>query len=145
MTVHNNKTSAGLVKLLQQRLNWQDILTSLNTDFRVIMLICKLIQEIVLMYAMNSNGANKNLPYLRSLDVLKKGVSMNGYSESFIYGRAGFISTSNSIVYNINQVKVISMIRFQSDNNSRDHAELYIIETPDGRKGTFEKTAGSLQ
>jgi hypothetical protein len=88
---------------------------------------------------MNKNIANKNLPYLKSLDVLRKGVLKNGYTESFEYGNKGVISSGNNAVYDISQVKVISMFRFQSDNDSGPHTELYIVETPDGRKGTFEK------
>ncbi|RYE57738.1 MAG: hypothetical protein EOP48_05155 [Sphingobacteriales bacterium] len=88
---------------------------------------------------MNKNAANKTRPYLRSLDELKKGVYNHGYTENFIYKGSGHLSTSNSIVYDINKVKVISTIRFQGSDDPGDHAELYIVETPDGTKGTFEK------
>ena len=82
---------------------------------------------------------NKNPPYLRSLNALEEGVLQNGYTEKFLYENSGNLFSSDSKVYDFNQVKVISMIRFQ-DNESPDHlAELYIIETPDGTKGTFIK------
>jgi len=82
---------------------------------------------------------NKNPPYLRSLDALKEGVLQSGYTEKFVYGNTGYISSSDSKVYDLDQVKVISMISFQGDESADDHAELYIIETPDGTKGTFVK------
>ena len=88
---------------------------------------------------MNNKNPNKNPPYLRSFDVLKKGVLNSGYTENFVYKNSGYISASNSTLYDINKVKVISTIRFQGSENPGDHAELYIIETPDGTKGTFEK------
>lgn len=91
---------------------------------------------------MNNNDPNKNRPYLRSYDVLKKGVLNNGYTENFIYKNKGYLSGSNSTEYDINRVKVISTIRFQGSDNPGDHAELYIIETPDGTKGIFEKKHG---
>jgi hypothetical protein len=91
---------------------------------------------------MNNNNQNKNRPYLRSFDVLKKGVLKNGYTEKFVYENKGYLSGSNSTQYDINRVKVISTIRFQGSDNPRDHAELYIIETPDGTKGIFEKKHG---
>ena len=87
----------------------------------------------------NDHNLNKNRPYLRSFDALKKRVLKSGYTENFIYKNAGFISASDSTVYEIKNVKVISTIRFQGSDNPGDHAELYIIETPDGTKGTFEK------
>ncbi|HTE24566.1 hypothetical protein [Flavitalea sp.] len=92
---------------------------------------------------MNNNNLNKNRPYLRSFDALKKGVLKSGYTENFVYKNTGYISASNSTVYDINKVKVISTIRFRGSDNPGDHAELYIIETPDGTKGTFEKKQGS--
>jgi hypothetical protein len=92
---------------------------------------------------MNDKNPNKNRPYLRSLDTLKKGVLNSGYTENFIYKNSGYISASNSTEYDINNVKVISTITFQGSNSAGDHAELYIIETPDGTKGSFEKKLSS--
>jgi hypothetical protein len=92
---------------------------------------------------MKNNDSNNNRPYLRSFDALKKGVLKNGYTENFIYKNKGYLSGSNSTEYDINRVKVISTIRFQGSDNPGDHAELYIIETPDGTKGIYEKRQGT--
>ena len=92
---------------------------------------------------MNNTSQNKNRPYLRSFDVLKKGVLKNGYTENFVYKNKGYLSGSNSTEYDINKVKVISTIRFQGSDNPGDHAELFMIETADGTKGTFENNKGA--
>jgi len=78
-------------------------------------------------------------PYLRSLDALKEGVLQNGYTEKFVCGNAGYMSTSDSRVYDLTQAKVIAMFRFQGNENEDDLAELYIIEMTDGTKGTYVK------
>ncbi|MHA4845346.1 hypothetical protein ACX0G7_14335 [Flavitalea antarctica] len=88
---------------------------------------------------MNNNNRNKSRPYLKSLDTLKKGVLNNGYTENFVYKNSGCISASNSTEYDINNIKVISTITFQGSSDTGDHVELYIIETPDGTKGSLEK------
>jgi hypothetical protein len=99
--------------------------------------------NFTLIITMNNNNPNKNPPYLRSLDTLKKGISNSGYTENFIYKNPGYISASNSTEYDINKIKVISTITFQGSDSTGDHAELYIIETPDGTKGSFEKKQSS--
>ena len=91
---------------------------------------------------MNKNN-NQHPPYLRSLDAFKKGALQSGYTENFIADHSGHNILSKSRVYDEDQVKVISMIRFEGNDSLRDHAELYIIETADGLKGLLEKKTGS--
>jgi hypothetical protein len=85
------------------------------------------------------NTTTQNAPYLQSFDALKECVLQSGYTENFVYGNSGYISLSDSRRYELNQVKVVSMIRFQGNDSSKERAELYIVETPDGMKGMFEK------
>ena len=85
---------------------------------------------------------NKNHPppYLRSLATCKKVMIKSGYTENFVLGNSGFTSATDNRLYDQAQVNIVATMRFEGNDSSREHAELYVIETNDGVKGYVART-----
>ncbi|WEK33495.1 MAG: hypothetical protein P0Y53_13470 [Candidatus Pseudobacter hemicellulosilyticus] len=81
---------------------------------------------------------NDQLPYLRSMQSCLSRVVTNGYATAFQTVGKGISAGDNDHVYQPDEVKTISVFRFQGEQQVPGHsATLYIIETMDGTKGTL--------
>jgi hypothetical protein len=76
-------------------------------------------------------------PYLRSLAACRTGIANVGFTENFIFQNAGIASVSTNKVYQQHQINVVAKLRFENNSTNKAHAELYLIETEDGTKGTL--------
>jgi hypothetical protein len=84
-----------------------------------------------------NNKNNHPAPYLKSLATCKKGIAKSGYTEDFVIRNSFLLSNADNKIYDLKQVRVLSVLHFEGSGHNDEHADLYIIETSDGVKGTY--------
>lgn len=82
-------------------------------------------------------------PPLRTLaSCLNKAVK-DGFKENFKATAAGIESVETEKKYNPQELHVVDFYRFEGASDPADNSILYVIEAPDGAKGTLVDSYGA--
>ncbi len=87
----------------------------------------------------NKSGADS----MNTLSALVNKVVKQGYTDSFTVTKRGLYSNSMDKYYTPNEVNVVNFYRFEGQSDPGDNAIMYVIETPDGQKGTLIDAYGT--
>lgn len=86
---------------------------------------------------------NNEVPYMRSLSYCLNKYLEQGYKENFQAGEDGLYSLETHRKYSPEDIHVVDFYRFEGVSDPADNSILYIIETPDGAKGTLVDAYGA--
>ena len=83
------------------------------------------------------------LPYLKSLVDCHKKMMEDGYTENFKVEDGLLKSLDSNTFYKADEVTIINFFRFEGQSDPEDSSILYVIETPDAKKGTIADAYGA--
>ncbi len=89
------------------------------------------------MWPQQGNSNTDRTPFTGSLSTCVNKVVSDGYGECFKVTARGLYSTSRSRYYRAEQVQIVSAYHFEAQPEPHNVADVYLMETSDGLKGTL--------
>ena len=90
----------------------------------------------------NNNDQDERAQMNTSSAVINKMVQ-EGYTELFKVEKGGLYAPSAEKYYQPEEVTIVNFYRFEGESDPGDSSILYVIETPDGLKGTLVDAYGA--
>jgi hypothetical protein len=82
-------------------------------------------------------------PPLRTLSSCLNKALEDGFKENFKATSSGIVSVETEKKYSPQDLQVVNFYRFEGASDPGDNAILYVIEAPDGAKGTLVDSYGA--
>lgn len=91
---------------------------------------------------MMNTESGTEVPYMRSLSYCLNKFVQKGYKENFQATEDGLCSVETHKKYGSGDIHVVDYYRFEGMSDPADNSILYVIEMPDGAKGTLVDAYG---
>ena len=91
----------------------------------------------------NNSAQKEQVPFMNTLTACVNKVVKDGYTDNLKVTAKGLYSTQKDKTYQPAEITIKDFYRFEGQSDPADNAIMYVIETPDGVKGTLIDAYGT--